>query len=60
MSCIEMQRAIYAIQNSHLKQIFIEMVTNLRTKDEKMNNLEEKMADLESRVEEGETYFTKD
>ena len=59
MPYFEPNEAIDAIENSQLKQILTELVTNLRKKDEQITYPENKVAGLESRVDECETYSSK-
>ena len=60
MASFEIKSAIEAIENADLKKILTEIVTNLTIKDEKIKSLENKVADLEARVDECEIYSSKD
>ena len=56
MTTLEIKSAVEALENADLRQILTEIVTNLTIKDEKIKALENKIADLEARVDECEIY----
>ena len=60
MASFEIKSAREARENVDLRQILTEIVNNLTIKDEKIKSLENKVADLEARVDECEIYSSKD
>ena len=52
----DIQSAIDALENAELRQIRTNLVTNLTTKDDQIKALENKVAELEARVDDCEIY----
>ena len=60
METFNVQKKVLAIKDAKIKQVFSYFLDKFITKDNQINELQQMVTELESRVTESEKYFSKD